>query len=708
MSLSCPRSTALGVRFSFAVHFLILLILPAIAAPAQEQTALDRFVHSEDPAFGWQFQKSYPKAGYTIYQIRLTSEQWRALDEVQPDLWEHWLTVIVPAQVRTTTALLMIDRGDWDSPAPDPNNFAAFGAAAVATGMIVADVSAVPNQPLRFAGEARTRSEEAVIAYTWDKFLRGGEDQWLALFPMTKAVVWAMTATTQFCASPQGGGNTVDRFIVSGPSNRGWAAWLAAATDPRVVGLVSIVFDGLNMEESFRRHWQSYGFWSEALEEFEDLGIFAWLGSQRNGAAMRLIDPYQYRDRLTMPKYIINAAGDEFFVPTGWQSYLDGLPGDNYMRYVPNAGHMIDQGNDILVQDVLSRALVWVTAVVSGAPLPSFTWEFPSPERIVVKTKDHPSAVRVWQASNRNARDFRLEAIGPAWVSTEIQDSGGGVFEAAVEVPSRGWRAYFVELEFPSGSPVPLTFTTPLRVVPDTLPFPPPLATALAASYAPYTAPEAIASTFSEDLTSSVAVASSLPLPAELAGTSVRVIDARGAARQAGLFFVSPAQINFLVPPGTAEGVAEIQVRRNGERVTSGQLLVENIAPGVFSANGDGKGVAAAVAVIVQPDGSQQFQIVFDAGQPQGSRQAVPIDVAGSGQVYLSLFCTGLRNATEVTATVGGEPVGVFGPAPSPEFAGVDQINLGPLPPSLAGRGEAEIVITVDGVPANVVTVEIR
>jgi uncharacterized protein (TIGR03437 family) len=101
--------------------------------------------------------------------------------------------------------------------------------------------------------------------------------------------------------------------------------------------------------------------------------------------------------------------------------------------------------------------------------------------------------------------------------------------------------------------------------------------------------------------------------------------------------------------------------------------------------------------------------MIFDENQPPGRRTAVPIALGSEGdRVFLLLFGTGMRKSAVAAATVGGQAIGVAGPAPAAGFAGVDQVNLGPLPRSLAGAGEVKIVVTVDGVPANVVTVSIR
>jgi uncharacterized protein (TIGR03437 family) len=138
-------------------------------------------------------------------------------------------------------------------------------------------------------------------------------------------------------------------------------------------------------------------------------------------------------------------------------------------------------------------------------------------------------------------------------------------------------------------------------------------------------------------------------------------------------------------------------------------VLIDPLAPGLFTANSSGEGVAAAVALMVRPDGTQDWTMIFDQNQPPGSRTAVPIALGSeSDRVFLVLFGTGMRKSAVATATVGGEAIGVAGPMPAPGFVGLDQVNLGPLPRSLAGAGEVKIALTVDGVPANVVTVNIR
>jgi gluconolactonase len=195
-----------------------------------------------------------------------------------------------------------------------------------------------------------------------------------------------------------------------------------------------------------------------------------------------------------------------------------------------------------------------------------------------------------------------------------------------------------------------------------------------------------------------------------LAGGTVTVKDSAGAERTAQVLATSAAQINFVVPAATSTGQATVAISKAGSMSAAGSVTVETVAPGLFSANATGKGVAAALAVRVRADGVQTAEPVFQCGPAAGVCSAVPIDLGSdSEEVILSLFGTGMRAATgQATATIGGTAVSVAGPVAQGQYAGLDQVNLGPLPRSLAGRGEVEIALTVAGKAANKVTVKFK
>ena len=132
---------------------------------------------------------------------------------------------------------------------------------------------------------------------------------------MTKAAVRAMDTVTAFCGSPEGGKVKVDEFVVAGGSKRGWTTWTTAAVDKRVVAIIPIVIDVLNIEPSMLHHYAAYGFWAPAIGDYTTFSIMDWNGTPEYEALMKIEEPYEYRQRLTMPKFIINASGDQFFLP---------------------------------------------------------------------------------------------------------------------------------------------------------------------------------------------------------------------------------------------------------------------------------------------------------------------------------------------------------------------------------------------------------
>lgn len=458
-------------RWTFALRFGLTAVAMLSGMPAfgREDTALDRYVAASDANYRYQLLNTIPGDDYTAYVLELTSQQWRTAEEVDRPVWKHWLTIVRPERVKTNIGLLIIGGGSNGRP-PPARVSPVLTSVAVATGSVLSELRMVPNQPLTFAGETRRRSEDAITAYSWDKYLRTGDDTWPVRLPMTKSVVRAMDAITAFCRSPEGGGIAVEKFVVGGASKRGWTTWTTAAVDHRVIAIVPVVIDLLNMEPSFEHQYRAYGFWAPAVHEFEEMGIMRWAGTPRFETLMTIEDPYAYRDRLGLPKFIVNSAGDQFFLPDSSQFYFDGLPGEKYLRYVPNTDHSL-KGAEF---DLGATALALYQSVIGDTPRPRFTWRFENDGAIRVETRTKPSEVRLWQATNPNARDFRFQTIGPAYTSGVLDDRGGGVYLGTVPRPERGWTAYFVEMTFPSGGNQPFKFTTGVRVMPDVLPFGPP------------------------------------------------------------------------------------------------------------------------------------------------------------------------------------------------------------------------------------------
>jgi PhoPQ-activated pathogenicity-related protein len=455
-------------RIMHAKLFVFILALFAVGCAHSGKTkitALDRYVSQPDPNYSWRLVKTFPGKGYTTFLLEMTSQTWLTPDEVNRPLWTHWMTVIKPDRVNHDTGLLFIGGGSNNRPAPEDAD-RNLVRVALATESVVTELRMVPNQPLLFTGDTEERYEDALIAYTWDKFLRTGDDRWPARLPMTKSAVRAMDTVTAFCAGTEAGGLNVERFVVAGASKRGWTTWTTAAVDPRVVAIVPIVIDMLNVTPSFIHHWEAYGFYAPAVGDYEAMGIMDWQNTPEYQELMNLVEPYEYRDRLTMPKFIINATGDQFFLPDSSQFYFDDLPGIKYLRYVPNADHSLRE------TDALETLVACYHAVLNDLPLPQFSWNLDADGSFQVQTVHRPTAVKLWQATNPAARDFRLETIGQAWTSTDLAADDHGVYSGHVAAPPQGWTAFLVELTYVQPDrPTPMKFTTNVRVVPDTLPF---------------------------------------------------------------------------------------------------------------------------------------------------------------------------------------------------------------------------------------------
>jgi len=225
------------------------------------------------------------------------------------------------------------------------------------------------------------------------------------------------------------------------------------------------------------------------------------------------------------------------------------------------------------------------------------------------------------------------------------------------------------------------------------------------ASYRVALAPESIASAFGARLATATLAASSTPLPTSLSGTSVKVRDSAGTERLAPLFSVSAAQVNYQIPPGTATGAATVTITSGDGAVSTEPVWLSPVAPGIFAANGDGQGVAAA-QILRLIGGSQTVEAVAEFNQAQRRFLPLPIDLgAEPDQVFLILYGTGIRNHTglaRVTAKIGGADAEVLFAGAQGGFAGLDQVNVR-LPRSLKGRGEQDVVLTVDGQASNAV-----
>lgn len=435
-----------------------------------EENPMEVYVETVDTVFDFEPVHRMEGDGYTFHILRMTSQEWLDSTLVEDPIWWHYVEIIVPDGAKGTTGMLYIDGGTREDEVPQAPHPIPLQTA-LATQTITARVHNVPNQPAYFdSDDAGARYEDGIIAYGWRKFLEGGADkkdaEWLSRLPMTTAAVRAMDAVSAFTRAEPG--PAVEQFVVAGGSKRGWTTWTTAVTDQRVVAIAPFVIDLLNLVPSFEHHWRTYGFWSPAVDDYVEEGIMEWQRSREYQAMLDIVEPYSYREQLTLPKMLINATGDEFFLPDSWRFYYHDLEGEKHLRYVPNTGHSLSE------TDALQTFIAFYYGIVNDRPRPTFDWRVENDTINIATAADMPpSGITLWQAHNPEARDFRLPVLGKAYQASRLALEADGEYKISVPAPDEGWRAFFVELTFDDYAPVPFKSTTGVVVVPDQYPYPP-------------------------------------------------------------------------------------------------------------------------------------------------------------------------------------------------------------------------------------------
>jgi len=223
-------------------------------------------------------------------------------------------------------------------------------------------------------------------------------------------------------------------------------------------------------------------------------------------------------------------------------------------------------------------------------------------------------------------------------------------------------------------------------------------------------APNSLGSIYGIGLAGVTESAPGQSLPTHLGNIRLAVLDAAGVSRLAPLSYVSPTQINFEVPAGTQTGTATLAIESDSGGTQTATADVQAIAPGLFTANADGRGVAAATAMRIVAGSNLPMPVdVFRCGSTPGSCASVPIDVGIDSPVYLSLYGSGIRGAalTDISVNIGGKLVPVLYGGRQAVYEGLDQVNI-TLPPPLRGSGEVDLVVGVLGHSSNPVRINIQ
>jgi PhoPQ-activated pathogenicity-related protein len=443
---------------SLRTFLLSGLLVPMGAFPVLAQgtadRALDDNVQREDPSFGWEVRRSGEVAGVRYTEALLTSQTWRGIP------WRHQLFVIWPGTMpdEVSHALLHVDSGRWDDRLADlehvpdlPRQAPLFALLAELLATPLAIVRQVPFQPL-FDG----LTEDALISYTFDQYLRTGEEDWPLLLPMVKSAVSAMDAVEEMGRDEAG--VSIRSFTVTGASKRGWTTWLTGAVDPRVRAIVPMVIDVLNMPVHLDHQLAAWGEYSEQIRDYTDRGIFQVLDTPRGRTLTSIVDPYHYRERLTFPKLIVIGTNDPYWPLDALNLYWDELPEPRRILYMPNTGHGADDYPRLLG----SLAAMHRNVVDGDPPLPDPGWEFEEAEdrlRLRVWADVDAESVEAWSATSPT-RDFR-EAH---WTSRACAPDGDG-YVCEIPRPDQGYAALFADMAFPGVWILPFHLSTQVRII---------------------------------------------------------------------------------------------------------------------------------------------------------------------------------------------------------------------------------------------------
>lgn len=419
--------------------FLVILVLLLAGCaekklPVTPDTALSSYLSTNDDAYFWETKESYDYEGLKVYGIKLTSQVWRDIK------WTHQLAVIVPPEINSNSALLFITGGSNKDSEPnwkDKNDglLKMLAVLAAKNKAIVAILRQVPNQPLY--GDL---TEDALITYTLDKFKADRDFTWPLLFPMVKSAISAMNCVQEFSAKDLN--KPIEHFVISGASKRGWTTWLTGSQDKRVIAIAPMVIDVLNMPVNVEYQKKVWGDYSVEIQDYVRLGIAQSLSTPEGSELATMIDPYSYRETLTMPKLVFMGTSDPYWPADAVKNYLPEIPGDNHIHYEPNVGH--DLGDGVNAMKALSA---FFNLSIYGKPVPVCKWIAGSDStgiEITVTASPELITANLWMADSPD-QDFRNET----YAATPVKYRDPAEIVVKIDYPATGYRAFYLELVYP-------------------------------------------------------------------------------------------------------------------------------------------------------------------------------------------------------------------------------------------------------------------
>jgi PhoPQ-activated pathogenicity-related protein len=426
-------STVQRVRFSLPVLFAGVILTMGGNLSAHEEaapSAIFSFMEQPEPAFAWNILSDDVIENSRVLQLKVTSQEWHGI------VWEHGVEIFEPAKLTYPKHALLFVTGGAQPPKAASEDTVRMGIQlAAAAGMRVVILHQVPNQPT-LGG----RKEDDAITETWLRYLKDGDETWPLLFPMVKSAVKTMDAVQEL--SREKFSQPIESFIITGASKRGWTSWLTPVVDDRIIATAPIVIDVLNFRAQMTHQKQAWGKYSEQIIDYTSKGLIVeGEENTRERHLRRMMDPYSYREQLTLPKFLVNGTNDPYWVVDSMKLYWDDLKGPKYALFIPNAGHGLDDGREKALTSIAAFARI----AASGRELPELTWSFSrdaDTRSLSVNSSRAPEAARFWSADSTDL-DFRDER----WASVPMrQHEGAWVAEMAFQPGTNA--AVYADLEF--------------------------------------------------------------------------------------------------------------------------------------------------------------------------------------------------------------------------------------------------------------------
>ncbi|MCD3099836.1 PhoPQ-activated pathogenicity-related family protein, partial [Salmonella enterica] len=391
-------------------------------------------------------------AQVVVRHYELLSQHWSPDDMVTPAQWRHNVDIYIPETAKEHHALVVVNNGiNYDKGVQitgKPGDFPQETLASISrdTNTIVISVSDIPNQYLTFQDDKKPLKEDESVSRSWALFMEAPEKR--ELMPLNIPMVTALSQAMRLAKKELTQWN-INSFIITGISKRGWTTWLSAIADPDVEAIVPFAIDLLDIDASLEHIYQSYGGnWPITFYPYYQQGIDEKMKSPTFTQLRQVIDPLRYlntiyQPRLAIPKYIINASGDDFFVPDNTRFYYSKLPGVKSLRIVPNMNHYS-------INQFAEESLVpFINRFQSKKTLPQLIGLIHH-HLLTVYFSEAPVKVVRWTANNPNARDFRY-ACGIRYKPLTIDIPANNKISITLNEPKTGWEATYIEATFNDG-----------------------------------------------------------------------------------------------------------------------------------------------------------------------------------------------------------------------------------------------------------------